>query len=413
MARIEHLTIQKVDTEANLLALNSTIPHHFYFANDVNYIYVGNNAGNGLIGPIPTGSGSFVASLDNTSTIDFTNKGGGVWEADAIISAVAGNILTDNSGLFVKGLNSADDANIPITIDSGKITLNYTNTNSVLLGVSGNNLKADAKISTDAGNRVSVKTSGNTGLWVAPEYITGLDNSGNVTLSVSNGDLKAEVSSLLIAEVFVDNSATSLANWISSVSYPASFDIEEGDTLILTAATGGTLVYIHNGGSAGTAADFTLIEHPILSDAYIQALFSDGDGINFTGGSGNPVTIHVDYVANKGLKITSNKLDLDGNVIKVTDTNSVAGGGTQNLKAILDAITGSGVTSIANKRVAVGTGTGVAGYTDFEYDDSSKELTLKGDMIFNAAADGWVMKDTGTTAWKASVTTYGALVLEN
>jgi hypothetical protein len=58
-------------------------------------------------------------------------------------------------------------------------------------------------------------------------------------------------------------------------------DLQQSDVIILTAATGGTLVYINNGGTTGTVADFTVIETPNLDAAAIMAMFSASNGISY------------------------------------------------------------------------------------------------------------------------------------
>lgn len=68
----------------------------------------------------------------------------------------------------------------------------------------------------------------------------------------------------------------------------------EGDIVVLTNATGGTLTYIHNGGVSGTSADYTLISSPsgaittlnLVSDLGPGQVLIDNSTITFTGTHG-------------------------------------------------------------------------------------------------------------------------------
>ena len=75
-------------------------------------------------------------------------------------------------------------------------------------------------------------------------YISSIAAGSSSYLSVVNGALTVE--SLLISDVHVDNSQTSLANFISNESSTAA-SLKKGDFLVLTAATGGAETYIVSG----------------------------------------------------------------------------------------------------------------------------------------------------------------------
>jgi hypothetical protein len=92
------------------------------------------------------------------------------------------------------------------------------------------------------------------------------------------------IAALAIATVTVNNVATNLANFVA-VNYPTGTEFQVGDVVILTAVPTGAESYIHNGGTAGTIADFTLIEGPNLSDTYIRSLFGTTTPLQY-----NPVT---------------------------------------------------------------------------------------------------------------------------
>jgi hypothetical protein len=102
-------------------------------------------------------------------------------------------------------------------------------------------------------------------------------------LTIANNEI--EISSLAIAEVKVNTVETSLAAYISNES--AEFaSLAEGDVLILTAADSQVRSWIHNGGSAGAAADMTRLQTDITPSA-IRAYFSgEADHIAYDSGTG-------------------------------------------------------------------------------------------------------------------------------
>lgn len=108
-------------------------------------------------------------------------------------------------------------------------------------------------------------------------------DSANYLEVVSDGGInKLKVKPLTVTDVTVDSSQTSLANFISNVYTGSNF--QEGDIVFL-AATSPIESYIHNGGTAGTAGDWELINSG-LSDAQIRAKFSASAGINYNSSTG-------------------------------------------------------------------------------------------------------------------------------
>lgn len=123
---------------------------------------------------------------------------------------------------------------------------------------------------------------------------TQLDTKQN-TLSIEAGSqnyLQLEgdvlsVKNLLIQDVHVDNSALNLAQFVAS-GYAGS-EFQEGDILILAASTDAQQrVYIHNGGTANDATDFTRLQVD-LSEAVIRGMFSGGTGIAYNSTTGEIV----------------------------------------------------------------------------------------------------------------------------
>ena len=125
-------------------------------------------------------------------------------------------------------------------------------------------------------------------------FIDGIDAGSSSMLSVSNG--KLSISNLAITDVHVDNTQTSLANFIANESSTAA-SLQEGDVLILTAPTDGTETYIVSGANGSSAGNYTQIESP-LSAAEVGAVLQAGDGISVNSAN---ATISANIAAGTGL----------------------------------------------------------------------------------------------------------------
>jgi len=108
-------------------------------------------------------------------------------------------------------------------------------------------------------------------------YISSIASGSSSYLSVSaSGELSVE--SLLISDVTVNGTETSLANFISNESSAAAA-LKKGDFLVLTAATGGAETYIVSGADGSSASNYTQVESGLTS-AEIVAHLTGGTGIN-------------------------------------------------------------------------------------------------------------------------------------
>lgn len=142
-------------------------------------------------------------------------------------------------------------------------------------------------------------------------YISAIASGSSSMLSVSNGELS--ISNLAITDVHVDNTQTSLANFITNESSTAA-GLQEGDVLILTAPSDGTETYIVSGANGSSAANYTQIESP-LSAAEVGAVLQAGDGISVNASN---ATISANIEAGTGLsKSVSN-----GQITFAVDANS-------------------------------------------------------------------------------------------
>lgn len=141
-------------------------------------------------------------------------------------------------------------------------------------------------------------------------------------LSIVDGEL--HFSNLAITEVHVDVTNTTLADFIAD-SYTVGNEFQEGDVIILTTATDqGERTWIHNGGTAGTSADFTALTTTV-STSVIREAISAESGVAYNSTTG-VITADVDdstiQVGASGLEvkdggITQDKLDatLEGKIV--------------------------------------------------------------------------------------------------
>lgn len=166
--------------------------------------------------------------------------------------------------------------------------------------------------------------------WVEANAIMAIhtDSSLLAETVVVNGAKQLKLKSLAVTDVNVDSTATSLANWISS-NYTAGDELQEGDMLILTNTSANrTETYIHNGGAAGTSADFTEIQGSDVSSSEVRSLLSGGDGIDYSSSTGvisvNDADIKSLFSAGTGLAYD----DANGVFSFNADTDGVSEGST-------------------------------------------------------------------------------------
>ena len=111
------------------------------------------------------------------------------------------------------------------------------------------------------------------------------DSANYAELVTVNGEKQLKLKPLTITDVAVDTTATSISNWVAS-NYTNGDEKQEGDIIILTGVSGRAQTFIHNGGAAGTDADFTEIEGQSVSDAEVRAALSASSGIDYNASTG-------------------------------------------------------------------------------------------------------------------------------
>lgn len=145
-----------------------------------------------------------------------------------------------------------------------------------------------------------------------------------------------DIKALAITTVNVDNTYASIAAFVAGAYTIGTY--QESDTIILTAATGGTQIWINNGLDTLTVSDWTQIESPALSDSYIRALFTGGDGIAYNNSTGD---FDIDLTSTSGLGFTLGQLNIVGdsttaNTIAITSTVNGAGIKYNNLTGLTE-----------------------------------------------------------------------------
>ena len=166
-------------------------------------------------------------------------------------------------------------------------------------------------------------------------FISSIASGSSSYLSVdASGELS--VSSLLISDVHVDNSQTSLANFISNEGSTAA-SLKKGDFLVLTAATGGAETYIVSGADGSVAGNYTQVESGLTS-AEIVAKLSAGAGINIAanGQISSTITQYTDTNARAslsggaGISYNSSTGQISSTITQYTDTNARAAVSAEN-----------------------------------------------------------------------------------
>lgn len=145
------------------------------------------------------------------------------------------------------------------------------------------------------------------------------DSANYIEVVADEGVNKLKVKPLTITDVTVNATETSLANFITNVYTGSNF--QEGDIVFLT-ATSPIESYIHNGGTAGTADDWELVNSG-LSDAQIRSKLSASSGINYNSSTGEFTAdqgeIKAFFSAGTGLAYADGVFSLDATSDQITE----------------------------------------------------------------------------------------------
>ena len=145
------------------------------------------------------------------------------------------------------------------------------------------------------------------------------DSANYIEVLADNGVNKLKVKPLTVTDVTVNATETSLANFIANVYTGSNF--QEGDIVFLS-ATSPIESYIHNGGTAGTADDWELVNSG-LSDAQIRAKFSASSGIDYNSATGeftaDQAEIRGFFSAGTGLAFANGQFSLNATSDQITE----------------------------------------------------------------------------------------------
>ena len=154
------------------------------------------------------------------------------------------------------------------------------------------------------------------------------DSANYAELVTVNGEKQLKLKPLTITDVSVDTTQTSLTNWIAA-NYTSGDEKQEGDIIILTAVSGRAQTFIHNGGTAGTDADFAEIEGGDVTAAEVRSALSASAGINYNSATGeftaDQAEIRALFAAGSGLSYDSSngtyQLNVDSDGISEGSSN--------------------------------------------------------------------------------------------
>lgn len=145
-------------------------------------------------------------------------------------------------------------------------------------------------------------------------------DSANFASVVAEGGInKLKIDPLTITSVTVNSSQADLAAFISNVYTGSNF--QEGDIVFLTTPSP-TEAYIHNGGTAGNANDFDLVNSG-LSDAQIRSKLSASAGIDYDASTGaftaDQAEIKAFFSAGTGLAYSNGQFSLSATSDQISE----------------------------------------------------------------------------------------------
>jgi hypothetical protein len=245
-------------------------------------------------------------------------------------------------------------------------------------------------------------------------------DSANYASVVADGGVnKLKIDPLTITSVTVNTTATDLADFIANVYTGSNF--QEGDIVFLTTPSP-IESYIHNGGTAGTSADWNLVNSG-LSDAQIRAKFSASGGIDYNASTGvftaDQSEIQGFFSAGTGLAYSGGQFSLNATSDQITEGSnnlfhtdarargavsvaSVAGPDVQ----LLQYNSGTGVLSVELSDVfsEFSAGTGLS-YSNGVYsiNADTDDVTEGSNLYFtDARARGAISVDTAGLAYNSA-----------
>ena len=154
------------------------------------------------------------------------------------------------------------------------------------------------------------------------------DSSQYAEIVTDGGKQKLKIKPLTIGRTLVDTTQTSFAAWLSA-NYSSGNEYQESDIIILTNISGSTRPdsYIHNGGSAGSAADWTEIKGADVQASEVRGFLSGSAGVNYDGNTGaitaDQSEIRGFFSAGSGLSFSGGAFALNASTDLVSEGSSL------------------------------------------------------------------------------------------
>lgn len=374
-----HIRINAVDTKANILAIgtaNNAVHGRAYLPNDAKESYIGNYDGtltrlSGASAWVAQDNGSNTISVADGATLSFLQEN---------LIKVRVDAGTLKFGLNVDGLVSGDAGKVPTwngsavawTTPPPNYITGHTDSTSIDFTVSSGNLTGTVILDT-AGDNAIVSNSG--GLY-SKKYVAG---NG---ININNSTNEISVTNIALTDVTVDTTETSMTGWVST-NYTGT-EFQEGDSVILTNATGGREAWIHNGGTAGTIADWTELSDE-LTASEVRGYLSATSPILYNSSTGVFSLAGLSGVGSNNQVVISN-----GTTWGYTDISTLA---VQAYKTIQEE-----GTSVTQRNIINFIGSGIT-VTDDDV-NSKTSITLDADLnaIANLSSTGFAVR-TATDTW--------------
>jgi hypothetical protein len=129
---------------------------------------------------------------------------------------------------------------------------------------------SDVNVSGASEDNILIHNGSNWTTQLRPQLSIHPDSQNYMNYNTTTGELFLE--QLAITDVTVIDSVTQSSDYFNN---PINCDShEEGDTVVFPNATDGVEVWMHNGGSSLTIADYVQIENPSVSESFVKAQLS-------------------------------------------------------------------------------------------------------------------------------------------
>ena len=207
-------------------------------------------------------------------------------------------------------------------------------------------------------------------------------DSANYAEVVSDGGVdKLKLKPLTVTDVTVNSTATDLDDFADNVYDGSNF--QEGDIVFLTSMSP-TECYIHNGGNAGDAGDWELVNSG-LSTAQVRAMLSASSGIDYNSSTGeftaDQAEIQGFFSAGTGLTYSAGQFAVDQSAIR----------GMVGASGLLSYDSSTGVFDLQNSDVRGAVQADPAAGNLLTYNSSTGDIAVMTSAIFAEFSAGGLL----------------------